>query len=961
MSAHCLSCHVPVPEGVEVCASCRTAQVPRLDFDPLLGSISGSPSSNSGGSASESPTAPSTISGELSPDQEVPWCGRSNELKQLMTLAEQALTRGQLRCFLVLGTPGLGKSRLLRELGRMIVRHLGVHKSRVLFATVPGEGAAAHSVFAELFQKRFALTPGESAQSARDKVLRTCRSLLPAVRATEVAHLLGELLDLPFPDSLVSSRMVLQPGRTTPRLYAAIKRFLAADARRSPLLLLFDEMEHAGAETMSLLHYLLDGLQDLPVLIGVAARPEFGDTYPDFGTSTAIPERLELAPLPAPDAIELLGAVVGADPEELPVPLLRHIGEAFDGSPRAVVELVRLLVETGVLAWVPAHETSAEDEEQTLVPQWDGERLEKGELPTSFSGLVQARLQAMAAAPRAILEQAAVVGEHFYLSAVRMLARCDATRLGGELTEHGGSGEAGDPDGPPLDEVIDAGERGEEEADLLTQLQSQGVVLLLPGSQLRGEREYRFSYPPWQETIYRAIAPARRRRYHHLIAQWLQLNPERDRQEFQEAIGRHLERAGRGPEAALHYRRAAELATSRGTYNRVPRLLLRALACLEGSELCMRLELWQELGTALWRLGDTDAALPSFEKVVRLSYVMNARSQAALAFSTIGQIYRQKGDMSRAIENLSRALELHQQLGDQIGWSDALDDLGQALWLLGRVEEALERSERALELRRRLGDRRKLAASLLHLGAIEQHRGHLDAAVAYFDEAQRKHENDPLLHAACLEALGSVDLMRGDAPLSRARFEEALSLCEPMGPSAQLAGLVCRLGESLLQEGLLGEAETRLLQARELAVRLSDRRALAEIMRLLGLIHFRRDDQKVALDYCQKALDRAQQSGLRYEIGRALLSLGEVHAATLFDVSSAGEHPAWDYFRRAVTLLREIGDQAELALALAALGRHLIERGRRGPGRATLREAVQLGQALRMRMADDLQQVLAEL
>lgn len=950
MSAHCLSCHVPVPEGTEICASCRTAQVPRLEPDPILAPLLDS--------SGEKAASPSTISGELSPDQEVPWCGRSSELKQLMTLAEQSLSRGQLRCFLVLGSPGLGKSRLLRELGRMIVRHLGVAKSRVLLTTVPGEGAAAHSVFAELFQKRFALVPGESAQSARDKVLRTCRSLLPAVRATEVAHLLGELLDLPFPDSLVSSSTVLQPGRATPRLYAAIKRFLAADARRAPLLLLFDEMEHAGAETMSLVHYLLDGLQDLPVLIGVAARPEFGDNYPDFGTSTVVPERLELAPLPAADALELLGAVVGADPEELPAPLLRHVGESFDGSPRAVVELVRLLVETGALAWVPANEPGPEDEEQTLLPQWDSERLEKSALPTSFAGLVQARLQAMAAAPRAILEQAAVVGEHFYLSAVRMLARCDATRLGGELSEEG---EAGDPDGPPLEEVIEASERGDEESDLLAQLQSQGVVLLLPASQLRGEREYRFAYPPWQETIYRAIAPPRRRRYHHLIAQWLQLSPECDRQELQESIGRHLERAGRGPEAARHYRRAAELATARGAYNRVPRLLLRALASLEGAELRARLELWQELGSALWRLGDIDAALPSFEKVVRLSYAMTARTQAAQAFSAIGQIYRQKGDMSRAIENLMRALELHQQLGDQVGLSDALDDLGQVLWLLGRVDEAIERSERALELRRRIGDRRKLAASLLHLGTIEQHRGHLDAAVGCFEEAQRKHDNDPLLHAACLEALGSIELMRGEVPLARARFEEALSLCETMGPSAQLAGLICRLGEALLQEGLLGEAETRLIQARELAFRLSDRRAVAEIMRLLGLIHFRRDDQKVALDYCHKALDRAQQSGLRYEIGRALLSLGEVHAATLFDVSSAGEHPAWDYFRRAVTLLREIGDQAELALALAALGRHLIERGRRGPGRATLREAVQIGTALRMRMADELQQVLAEL
>ena len=174
MSAHCLSCHVPVPEGTEICASCRTAQVPRLEVDPLLSPLLSpllapllAPVLDSSG---EKAASPSAISGELSPDQEVPWCGRSSELKQLMTLAEQSLSRGQLRCFLVLGTPGLGKSRLLRELGRMIVRHLGVQKSRVLLTTVPGEGAAAHSVFAELFQKRFALVVAGLPEPFRENI-----------------------------------------------------------------------------------------------------------------------------------------------------------------------------------------------------------------------------------------------------------------------------------------------------------------------------------------------------------------------------------------------------------------------------------------------------------------------------------------------------------------------------------------------------------------------------------------------------------------------------------------------------------------------------------------------------------------------------------------------------------------------------------------------------------------------
>ena len=952
---------------------CRTAQVVRLDIDPAQVAPSRPPVDRT--DTDPAPAAPSSQSHNAAADSEVPWCGRSQELQDLLTTAEQGLSVSQLRCFLLLGGPGVGKSRLLREFGRLMVRHLGVPKERVLHASMPGEGASPTSVFAELIQKRCGITNNELAPSARDKLLRLSRTLLPAVRATEVAHLLGELLQIPFPDSPVAQPG--QPGqRSEPRTFGAIKRFLSADARRAPLVLLLDEMEHATPETMTLLHYLLDGLYDLPVIIGVAARPEFVDTHPDFGTTLVTPKRLELLPLPTEDALELLGAVVGSDPEELPEPLLRHITDSADSSPRAVVELVRLLVETQVLSWVPAsehHDVSdasgglnpSSVSNGDLLPQWQLSRLTEAELPGSFDGLVAARLLAMEPTVRRVLERASICGERFHLGAVQMLERCDSAQLGEPANESAAG--HGDLDGPPLHGAVEhdplsADALQQESLELvLSQLVGQGVVQLLPSSQVRGDHEYRFAYPPWQSTIYSGIDPALRRRYHHLMSQWLTLGPDAERQEVQESIARHLERAGRGSQATTHYRRAAELAIARGRATRAPRLLLRAIACLDPSELGHRLELWQALTEVMIKLGDLDGARQPCEKVIRLAYVLAARNRAASAQFVLGQLLRQKGDPGRATEHLSQALALFQQIGDQAGLADVLDELGQVLWQLGRTQEALDHIHRGLELRRRLGIRPRVAASLLHLGLIQMHRGQLDPALACFDEALRKADGEQAMLSAALEAQGMVALIRGDVQQARSRFEEALTLCEPLGKSPLLASILCHLGEALSVEGMLGEAESRLHQARELAHRLSDRRALSEIKRLLGVICLRRGDQPGALSYCQKALDQAQQTGLRHEISRALLSLGEAHAATLFDVSSEGEHPAWDCFRRAVALLREVGDEAELALALSALGRHLIERGRVGPGRATLREAMQLGIQLRMRLADDLQAVLSEL
>lgn len=955
MLSRCQSCHAPVPEGTELCGSCRTAQVPRLDFDPFapiagLGGLGG-PRQALGaptGHAASSSSPPPSLGPDESPDSEVPWCGRSAELQALARLVEGVSTEQRLRCFVLCGAPGLGKTRLLRELRRLIVQHLALSRERVLVARMAGESAGPFSVFVELLRKRCDITPYEPGPTARDKLVRVCRTLLPAVRATEVANVLGELLQLPFADSNVHTGS-FSLLRSEPRLHVALRRFLAAEARRGPLVILLDEMEHSTAETVALISYLLDSMVDLPIVLGVSARPELLDHFPDFGGAVVRPERIDLSPMPPEETDELLGAVIGTETDELPRELREHVLGTAEGSPRAVVELVRLLVETGVLSWLPSETTDG------LVPQWDTERLQDQPLPDSFAGLVAARWQAMAPSSRELLEHAAVCGEHFHTGMLLMLARCQAAGLlgpGGGVT----------PEGPDLSEVLGSADPiAGSVLELLDQLISQGVLVAVPHSQLSGEREYRFAYPPWQEVVYSGIEPERRRRCHHLIAQRLELSPAGEREEVQEVAARHLERAGRGAAAAQRYRRAAELSIERGAMVRAPRLLLRALACQDAEDLGAQVALWQRSAEVLRTLGDLDAALRACERAVRLSFAMAARAQAARALHWMGDIHRRKGDPIQATELLTRAMALFQELGDDSGLADTLDDLGQVQWLLGKMTEALDHSARALELRRRLADRRKVAVSLLHIGFIELLRGLIDPAVGCFEEALRKHDGDPALHASGLDALGCVDLFRGEVVLARARFEEALPLCEPLGPTSVLAWVQCHLGEAMLHEGLLDEAEARLSRASEIAQRLTDQLALAEIKRLLGLIRLRRGDQAGAVALCEKALDQAQKSGLKPLIGRALLALGEAHAATLFDETAEGEPPAWDCFRRAVALMREIDDQANLAHALAALGRHLIERGKRGPARAALREAVAISDRHRMRLGDELRAVLAEL
>jgi predicted ATPase len=67
------------------------------------------------------------------------------------------------------------------------------------------------------------------------------------------------------------------------RTFLAIRRFLAADAARTPLVVALDDLEQAGPEAINLLHYLAAGLGAAPILLLAVARPSLYKAHPSFG------------------------------------------------------------------------------------------------------------------------------------------------------------------------------------------------------------------------------------------------------------------------------------------------------------------------------------------------------------------------------------------------------------------------------------------------------------------------------------------------------------------------------------------------------------------------------------------------------------------------------------------------------------------------------------------------------
>ncbi len=923
---HCHGCGIEVPNGVEICIHCRTERAPvAMDAGALTAMTFEVPEA----------VLPSGL--ELGSV----FVGRTQILEQLQKRFELCQDGRTFQFVSMVGKPGLGKSALVAQLA-VHLKEAGAATEappRVLFGRAGGHGAPPFAAFIRVMAQLFDFHEGQTSNEAREAILKGVAAVIPESRVNEVAHLVGQLMRVPFANSPVLEPLLASPAQLEMRMFIAMRRLLAAYAEKSTVVMMFDEMERATPETVNLLHYLAAGLGSSPIMALLAGREAMLDLHPRFGQGEFDSLQVDLPAFEPEEGEALLKALLSPC-GDVPDRLLAIVRERRDASPRVVGEIVRLLLEAGVV-------DAATDPWGT-----DLALLDDLSIPSTHEAIISKRLESLAEGDRLVLEKCAACGEVFWLEAVVALIRS-------------GSIVSGEPDGPNLEIIADTGERTHQSvAEALTRHKTRGFIVESDVSQIRGQREYRFAYPPIWNLVYDRIDAVDRCHYHQVIAQWLELRPEGRTAENQEEVARHLELAGDGSAAAQRYRRAADLDRLMHLNDKAIRLFRQALACLAEQDVGTRMHLWHDMGSVYALRGDYEDALAAFEKMLRLSWVMNSRSKGGVAFNKMGRIYRQKGDLELAIQYLERGQALFDQAGDQRGIAGSLDDLAQVFRLQGKYDEALEKSSVSLEQRRRIGDARSIAVSLTNIGNIERDRGLMNEAAACHEEALalRREVVDQDGMIMSLNALAIIAYVRGGMERGVELWQEALTISEEIGAIPHQAMLLNNLGEAAIAMGEPVKARQRLEEAVSLARLLDDRRVLTDALRNLSDLEVQGGNTDRARELAEEAMEVAKRAGMREYEGRALLALGEASGATLFDdTGTDSTERAKGYFAAAVELFRELDNQAELAKALSQYGELLVERGNPDGGTVLLEEARTLFQKLGMKAREAVSKKLADL
>ncbi|MEO8706777.1 MAG: tetratricopeptide repeat protein, partial [Kofleriaceae bacterium] len=735
------------------------------------------------------------------------------------------------------------------------------------------------------------------------------------------------------------------PQRLEARLFMALKRFLAAETERHPVLLVIENLELCGSDTINFLHYLAAGLRDHRIAILGTGTPQLYDRHPAFGDGEVAPIKVELAPLTPNESEELLRELCRPlGDAEIPQALVARV-RSFGGSPRAIHELVRLLLESNVIV------------REGVAWRIDPMNYAAMKAPLSYEEIVAARLRVMDATERRILEMAAVIGETSWLDAILALER--------SATGHGI-----DPDGPTLAQIAASGDHSRiAVVAALGKLVEREWLTEVQQSSISGERELRFASPNLWAVVYKVTDEAKRRGFHAACARWLELHPEGRGPAAQEEVGRHLALAGEAREAASRYRRAAEAARTQFANERAIRLFDKALACIGETDLAQRIHIWHDLGSVYELIGEFESALGAFERMLRLSWVASSKTKAAVAFNKMGRVWRRKGDLKLALEYLGRGLELFRAAGDQRGIAGSLDDIGKSLLMLGRYDEAYAKITEALARRGKHGDKRAIATSLSRLGEVQQERGNFDQALTCHQEALdlRHAAGDRWGVVVSRNALAALSFELGDLAEARAGWLAGLPDAEAIGALPLCALILTNLGELAIVETKLDEARSRLENALEIIEDIEDRGLESECCRHLAMLEKLNGQTAPAKELAERALAVAKKAGLREKEAQAYLTLGDVLATNLFSFGEGAEDSgamseAAIAYGMAIEVLQSINNEAALGKALFAFGRYKAEVGEVADGKDMLRDALMVFSKLGLaRPAGEIEKLLATL
>jgi class 3 adenylate cyclase/tetratricopeptide (TPR) repeat protein len=779
-----------------------------------------------------------------------PLVGRDLELGILQDRWEKA-GEGMGQVVLLVGEPGLGKSRLVRELRASAgntsqgsgVKGPQSSSGSWLLTPDPWGGMVAEwrcSPYYQntgfypavnYFERLLGFGPDDPPGQRLDRLVQHLESC--GLANPQTVPLFAALLSVPL-DGRYEPPAV-GPQRQKELLLEALLDWLWACAAARPLLLIVEDLHWIDPSTLELLGLLVGQAERECILTVLTARPEFEAPWRGRANLT----ELAVNRLTRRQVGEMMEKKAGRG--GLPAGLVERVVERSDGVPLFIEEFTQVLLESGAL---PAAGGPAGPADEDLCRA----------IPASLQDLLAARLNRLEIAPE-VVQMAAALGREFGFELIRAVLGLNEPALLEELAK-----------------LVKA------------------AILFQRGRPPRCT--YTFKHALLQDAAYQTLLRKRRQQCHQTIAEVLERQfPERAGAE-PELLAHHFTEAGLDEKAVAYWRKAGLRSQDRSANREAIGHLSRGLEVLKRlppSPERDRLELglqaplgvvltavrgWgaQEVAPAIerarelaWKVGtDTDRffvlwGLWGFRllrleldkcweiaaEVMRLAEGSpEGRELLAEAHWLPGCTAFYQGDFTTALEHFRQGLELYDparvrtaalRTGQNVGVLYH-SHIAVALWELGSPDQALARAEETVRFARELGHPFSLAMALHYRRRVYQ-CCRLEDRVASSIEEEHEHchrHGFGFWGGHAVLARGGLLARRGEVDAARALIEPAVRALDASGCKCSLSHPYAFLAECFLQAGRVGDALAWLGRGFDLAENHNERCLESELLRLKG-------------------------------------------------------------------------------------------------------------------------------
>jgi class 3 adenylate cyclase/tetratricopeptide (TPR) repeat protein len=693
-----------------------------------------------------------------------PMVGRRTDLGVLTRAFRTAVRESAVRLVVVAGEPGVGKSRLVAELGSFVAAQPGPARWRRGRCLPYGEGITFWAL-EEIIRAEAGISESDPPEAMAAKI----DAMIPA-----------DAPDAPW----LRARLRPLAGLSAPEAgreenFAAWRAVIELLAGDRPTVLVFEDLHWADRALLDFIEQLAGHIDGVPLLLTITARPELYERVPGWAATARSLATVNLKALAPAETARLVANLLGS--AALPAGIQQTLFERSGGNPLYAEQFVRLLQDQQILTRAGAG--------------WHLDPKAEVPLPPGVHGLIAARLDSLPAEHKRVLHDAAVIGKVFWASALAEMGDQDQHAVRAALNELARK------------ELVRPRHRsslaGQPEYAFVHALIREVCYGQIPRAE-RAERHRRAA--AWIERM----AGERAADYAEILAA-----------HYTTALG--LAEAARDPRAgelAASAVRPLMLAGDRSLsidVQAAERYYAHARR-LAGDSHPLRAELLGRHAEALRQRGRFPAAAETYRQAMELFRARGEVLSLARSMTGYGITLQELGD-PRARTLHTEALALVEPLGDAPGLVQALADEAGTRMVWGDNQEAIRHAGRALALAsqlglpvpaRALGFRGNARVALGDPGGLADMREARDAATA-----QGLGLDVAVLYNNLAEATWLVEGPRARLELSRegARFARRRGI-EEMAVSLD-AVTVAALAD-------LGALEEAIRLAEELAPRLED-------------------------------------------------------------------------------------------------------------------------------------------